>query len=164
MELWEAVKPSTSAQCLVICNACLSACIFVTIFSAQDAHILFQESQINILPIPFPSHTFAGTTVLRSKIEDVAADIATDEKTWQQRPRFAIKNEPISKQAKRSWLMQAIHWIVRWRSSSEKCPKGSSSMMQLKVANSLTQVFNVMVQASAMTTAEVACLRPKFKQ
>jgi len=96
--------------------------------------------------------------VLNTQIEDVAADIAADEKDLAAAGKIRGEGNADFKAAEKEFtevidaLNRAIGLIEREMS------KGGASMMQLKNANSLKDVFSVMVRASAMNTADVAVL------
>jgi len=96
--------------------------------------------------------------VLITQIEDVAADIAADEKDLAAAGKIRGEGNADFKAAEKEFtevidaLNRAIGLIEREMS------KGGASMMQLKNANSLKDVFSVMVRASAMNTADVAVL------
>jgi hypothetical protein len=91
---------------------------------------------------------------LSSKIDDSGADIAEDEKELaaatkirgQEFEDFQSEEKELTEVS--DSLSRAIVTIER------EMAAGGASMMQLKSANSLTEVFKVMVQASAMNTAD----------
>jgi len=92
--------------------------------------------------------------VLSSQIEDIAADIATDEKDLAAATKIRGQ-ENADFQTGETDLVEVIDALTRAISLIEKeMSAGGASMMQLKSANSLKQVFNVMVQASSMNTAD----------
>jgi len=96
----------------------------------------------------------ANQQMLSSKIEDLAGDIATDEKDLAAATK--IRNqERADFQTGEKDLVDVIDSLDRAMAVIEReMNKGGASMMQLKTANSLTQVFNVMVQASTLRTAD----------
>jgi len=95
----------------------------------------------------------ANQQVLSSQIEDFAADIATDEKDLAAATKVRAQENADFKTAE-AYLLQVIDALTRAISLIEREMAGGASMMQLKSANSLKQVFSVMVQATAMNTAD----------
>jgi len=100
----------------------------------------------------------ATQQALSSEIDDYGADIASDEKDLagatkirgQENADFQANEKDLS--AASDSLARAITVIER------EMATGGASMMQLKSANSLTQVFKIMVQASTMNTADAQTL------
>jgi len=91
---------------------------------------------------------------LNSKIEDIAADITTDEKDLAAATKIRGQ-ETADFQASEKDLVAVIDTLARAVAVIEReMATGGASMMQLKSASSLTQVFKVMVQASTMNTAD----------
>jgi hypothetical protein len=91
---------------------------------------------------------------LNSQIEDIAADIASDEKDLAAATKIRSQ-ETADFQTRETDLVEVIDTIGRAIAVIEReMAKGGAAMMQLKSANSLTQVFKVMVQASTMNTAD----------
>jgi len=96
--------------------------------------------------------------VLTTQIEDVAADIAADEKDLAAAGKIRGEGNADFKAAEKE-LTEVIDALNRAIGLIEReMSKGGASMMQLKNANSLKDVFSVMVRASAMNTADVAVL------
>jgi len=96
--------------------------------------------------------------VLITQIEDVAADIAADEKDLAAAGKIRGEGNADFKAAEKE-LTEVIDTLNRAIGLIEReMSKGGASMMQLKNANSLKNVFSVMVRASAMNTADVAVL------
>jgi len=96
--------------------------------------------------------------VLNTQIEDVAANIAADEKDLAAAGKIRGEGNADFKAAEKE-LTEVIDTLNRAIGLIEReMSKGGASMMQLKNANSLKDVFSVMVRASAMNTADVAVL------
>jgi len=96
----------------------------------------------------------ATQQALTSKIDDVASDIATDEKQLAEATQIR-EQELADFRAEEKELEGVADSLARAIATIEReMQQGGASMMQLKSANSLTQVFKVMVQASAMNTAD----------
>jgi chromosome segregation ATPase len=97
----------------------------------------------------------ANQQVLSSQIEDTAAAIATDEKDLAAATKIRGQ-ETVDFQANEKDLVEVIDTLARAIAVIEReMASGGASMMQLKNANSLTQVLKAMVQASTMNTADV---------
>jgi len=97
----------------------------------------------------------ANQQVLTSQIDDFASSIATDEKDLSDATKIRA-HETADFKASEADLVAVIDTLARAIAVIEReMASGGASMMQLKSAKSLTQAFKVMVQASAMNTADV---------
>ena len=91
---------------------------------------------------------------LSTEIEELAASIAADEKDLAAATKIRGEENTEFKAIDKE-LTEVIDSLNRAIGLIEReMAKGGASMMQLKSANSLKQVFNVMVQASSMNTAD----------
>jgi len=99
----------------------------------------------------------ANAEVLNSQIEDIAAGIAQDEKDLTEATKMRSVGNTDFK-ASESDLTEVIDTLNRAIALVQREMSQGASMMQLKSANSLKQVFSVLVQASALNTADAAKL------
>jgi len=123
-------------------------------FKNLDFEIKTAKGQIEQLQATITKET-ASQEVLTSQIEDIAADIATDEKDLAAATK--IRNQENSDfQTAEKDLVETIDALERAIGIIEKemSAGGSASMLQVRNAKSLKQVFSAMVQASAMNTAD----------
>jgi len=95
----------------------------------------------------------ASQQALNSKIEGIASDIAADEKELAEATHIR-EHEFADFQSEEKELAGTADSLARAIATIEREMQGGASMMQLKSANSLTQVFKVMVEASSMNTAD----------
>jgi len=95
--------------------------------------------------------------VLNSQVEDVAAGIAQDEKDLKEATKIRGVGTSDFK-ASESDLTEIIDTLNRAIGLVQREMSQGASTMQLKGANSLKQVFSVLVQASALNTADATKL------
>jgi peptidoglycan hydrolase CwlO-like protein len=88
-----------------------------------------------------------------SKIEDLSADIASDEADLKAATEIREK-EAADFAAEEKELNQVIDMLQRAIAILEKEMAGGASMMQLKSASNLEQALDVMVKASAISSAD----------
>lgn len=101
----------------------------------------------------------AGIEALNTKIEEVAASIATDEKDLKAATAIRAKEaEDFAKE--KAELLEIIDMLERAAGILKKeMAKGPSMLQtQLKSAGSLVQAFDILVQASALGAADAAKL------
>jgi hypothetical protein len=94
---------------------------------------------------------------LTTKIEELAAGIATDEADLKAATEIRDK-EKLAFMADEKELMEVIDTLERAITILEKEMKSGASMMQLKSANSVVQALTVMVEASSLSTADASKL------
>merc|ERR1719392_556357 len=95
---------------------------------------------------------------LEAKIEDLSNDIKTDEADLDAATKIREKENADFK-AEEAELTEVISMLERATSIlSKEMAKSGASMLQLKSASSLTEAFNVMVQASALSSADASRL------
>lgn len=100
----------------------------------------------------------ATTEELNTKIEELAASISTDEADLKAATEIREK-EAAEFAAEEKELSQVIDMLQRAIAVLEKELGGAgASMMQIKSANSLTQALELMVKASAITSADAQTL------
>jgi len=92
-----------------------------------------------------------------SKIDDLSGDIASDEADLKAATKIREK-EAADFAAEEKELTEVIDMLQRAIAILEKEMAGGASMMQLKSAGNLEQALNVMVQASAISSADSAKL------
>jgi len=92
-----------------------------------------------------------------SKIDDLSGDIASDEADLKAATKIREK-EAADFAAEEKELTEVIDMLQRAIAILEKEMAGGASMMQLKSAGNLEQALNVMVQASAISSADSARL------
>jgi chromosome segregation ATPase len=92
-----------------------------------------------------------------SKIDDLSGDIASDEADLKAATKIREK-EAGDFAAEEKELTEVIDMLQRAVAILEKEMAGGASMMQLKSAGNLEQALNVMVQASAISSADSARL------
>jgi chromosome segregation ATPase len=135
-------------------------------FEDLDYEIKTAKGQIEQLQATITKET-ANQQVLTSQIEDIAADIATDDKDLAGATKIR-KQEAADFQTGEKDLIDTIDALQRAIGIIQKeMSAGSASMVQVRNAKSLKQVFTAMVQASAMNTADAKkahCFRPKLKR
>jgi chromosome segregation ATPase len=99
----------------------------------------------------------ANTDALTAKIEDLSADIAEDEA--EVKKATGIRNkEHTDFVAQEKELKTVVDMLQRAISILEKEMAGGASMMQLKSATNLAQALEIMVKASAISTADAGKL------
>jgi hypothetical protein len=99
----------------------------------------------------------ANSDALSAKIEDLSADIAEDEANMKK--ATAIRNKEHTEfVAEEKELKSVVDMLQRAVAILEKEMAGGASMMQLKSANSLAQALEIMVRASAISTADATKL------
>jgi|Transcript_12574 DNA repair exonuclease SbcCD ATPase subunit len=101
----------------------------------------------------------AAITSLNSKIEDYSSDISSDEADLKA-ATVIRKKEAADFAVEEKETKEVIDALERAISilSKELAKADSTSMLQLKSANSITQVFSVMVQAAAMSADDASKL------
>jgi len=100
----------------------------------------------------------ADITALGSKIEDLSGDISSAEADLKAATGIR-KKEKADFQAEEAELSEVIDSLERAISIlSKEMAKHGASMLQLKNANSITQAFTAMVQASAMSADDATKL------
>lgn len=96
--------------------------------------------------------------VLNQEIEDTAASIASDDKDLKAATKIRGEGNADFKATEKE-LTEVIDSLNRAIGLIEReMSKGGASMMQLKSANSLKQVFAIMVKASTLNSADAAKL------
>lgn len=88
-----------------------------------------------------------------SKIDDLAADIASDEADLKAATKIRAK-EAADFAAEEKELTEVVDMLQRAIAILEKEMAGGASMMQLKSASNLEQALDVMVRASAISQAD----------
>jgi hypothetical protein len=94
---------------------------------------------------------------LSSQIDDLASDIATDEKDVAAATKVRNRETTDFKATEKD-LVAVIDTISRATAVIERNMATGASMMQMKGVNSLTGALKVMVQASSMSTADAKTL------
>jgi predicted RNase H-like nuclease (RuvC/YqgF family) len=100
----------------------------------------------------------ASIAALETKIEELSNDIKTDEADLDAATKIREK-ENSDFQAEQKELLEVISMLERATSIlSKEMAKSGASMLQLKSASSLSEALNVMVQASALSSADASRL------
>jgi len=99
----------------------------------------------------------ATSDELTQKIEDLTADVAAAEAELKKATEIRGK-EAADFAAERKELSQVVDMLQRAVSILEKEMAGGASMMQLKTASSLAQALEIMVKASAISSADATKL------
>merc|ERR1719454_1342261 len=95
---------------------------------------------------------------LETKIEELSNDIKTDEADLDAATKIRAKENADFK-AEEKELTQVISMLERATSIlSKEMAKSGASMLQLQGATSVTEALSVMVQASAMSSADASRL------
>merc|ERR1719502_866099 len=98
---------------------------------------------------------------LNAKIEELSSAISVDEADLSSATEIRAKENSAFK-AEEKELTEVIGTLERAISIIEKEMSGGASMMQLKSAGSVAQALNVMVQATAITTADASKLTARL--
>jgi chromosome segregation ATPase len=99
----------------------------------------------------------ANSEALTAKIEDLSADVAADEAELKEATAIREK-EHAAFVAEEKELKEVIDMLQRAIAILEKEMSGGASMMQMKTASNLEQALEVMVKASAISTADASKL------
>merc|ERR1719327_2180103 len=104
------------------------------------------------------SEETASIAALETKIEDLSNDIKTDEADLAAATKIREKGNADFK-AEEAELTEVISMLERATSIlSKEMAKSGASMLQLKSATSITEALSVMVQASALSSADASRL------
>jgi len=94
---------------------------------------------------------------LQTKVEEIGADLATDQKDLKSASEIRAK-EAADFAAEEKELLETTGMLERATGILEREMQGGASMMQLKTAGSLAQALTVMVQASLIGTSDASKL------